>query len=367
MTLAADSRTSVAPLGHAAPLARLALLVVVLLVAYASLFPFTGWTDVGIAPFAYLRAPWPQYWVGTEIAANVAAYTPVGALVAWAVYPRVRGLAALLLAGLIGGGLSGSLEALQTFLPDRISSNVDLAANSMGALLGGLFAVFTAPHLIGRSTLLKWRLRWFTPDAGPALMLSALWILVQIPRQPMLFGTGEFWLLLGDWAAFPAELIGEFWSPEPVHRVWAEQFCAAVSLVAVSMMLLHRTRPVPARGLLPVALIALALGIKVLMQPLAVPGQDTHLWVTEGAIVGTIAGAVLAVLCSYLPAGAQRMLAITALIVQLMIVNLFPADQYFGMATVMRTGWLHLESLTLGLSVVWPVAALIWLTRRPMA
>lgn len=115
---------------------------------------------------------------------------------------------------------------------------------------------------------------------------------------------------------------------------------------------------------MPLALIVLALGIKILMQPLAVPGQADHLWITEGAVVGTCAGAVLAVLCAYLPTGAQRMLAISALLAQLAIVNLFPADQYFGMTTVMRTGWLHLESLTLGLSVIWPVAALVWLTRR---
>ena len=39
----------------------LALLYAALIV-YASLFPFTGWRDQGIVPWAYLRAPWPRYW-----------------------------------------------------------------------------------------------------------------------------------------------------------------------------------------------------------------------------------------------------------------------------------------------------------------
>lgn len=364
MVTVADREAPPRVQGHAAPLARLALLIVLLLVAYASLYPFTDWVDVGVPAFAYLWAPWPRYWVGTEIAANVAAYVPAGALLVWAVYPRMRGALAVLLAVLVGGGMSAGLEALQTFLPDRIASNVDLAANSAGALLGALFGVATASRLIGRSALLQWRIRWFTPEAGPALILTALWVLVQIPRQPMLFGTGEFWLILGDWAAFPAELIGDVWLPEPSQRIWAEQLCTAVSLVAVSMLLLHTAKPVRARGVLPIALVALAVGIKILMQPLAVPGIDPDAWVTQGAVVGAAAGVALAIVFSYLPHNAQRVLAITALLVQLMIVNLFPADQYFGMSTVMRTGWLHLESLTLGLSVIWPVAALVLLTRQ---
>ena len=364
MVSATDREPPVRVQGHAAPLARLALLIVMLLVGYASLYPFTGWVDVGVPAFAYLWAPWPRYWVGTEIVANIAAYAPAGALLVWAVYPRVRGVLAVLLAVLVGGGMSAGLEALQTFLPDRIASNVDLAANSAGALIGALFGAATASRLIGRSALLQWRTSWFTPGAGPALILTALWIFVQIPRQPMLFGTGEFWLILGDWAAFPAEMISDFWTPEPSQRIWAEQICTAVSLVAVAMLLLHSAKPVKARGILPVALVVLALAIKIVMQPLAVPDLDPYVWVTQGALVGGCAGLALAIVFSYLPHNAQRVLAITALIVQLLIVNLFPADQYFGMSTVMRTGWLHLESLTLGLSVIWPIAALVLLARQ---
>ena len=42
------------------------------LVIYASLYPFTGWRDVGVAPWAYLRAPLPQYWTRFDVGANLA-------------------------------------------------------------------------------------------------------------------------------------------------------------------------------------------------------------------------------------------------------------------------------------------------------
>ena len=361
------SAMSASPVLHGAPLARLALSIIVLLVVYASLYPFSGWVDVGVPAFAYLRAPWPQYWVGSEIVANVAAYLPVGALFVWAVYPACRGLLAVALAVMGCGLLSGALEALQTYLPNRIASNVDLAANTAGALLGALVGTATASWLIGHGALARWRQRWFRAEAGPALILAMLWVFMQIPRQPMLFGTGELWLL-GDWAALPSDVVGFLWSPEPAQRIVAEQVCTAAAVVGAAMLLLSMARPVPARGILPVVLVACAVLAKAALQPLAVPGQAPGAWVTTGAAAGTAAGLLLATGMAYLKPAWQRGLGIAALCVQLAIVNLFPSDQYFDMTTAMaRTGWLHLESLTLGLSVIWPLAALFFLVRRRSA
>lgn len=355
------------PVRHGAPLARLTLAIVILLVVYASLYPFSGWVDVGISAFAYLRAPWPQYWVGSEIVANVAAYLPVGALFVWAVYPACRGLLAMALAVACCGLLAGVLEALQTYLPNRIASNVDLAANAGGALLGALAGTATAARLIGDGALARWRQRWFRPEAGPALILAVLWVFMQIPRQPMLFGTGELWLL-ADWAALPSDVVSLLWSPEPAQRVVAEQICTAAAVLGAAMVALYVARPVPARGILPAALVACALLVKSALQPLAVPGLAPGAWITAGSAVGTAAGLLLATGLAYAGPAWQRALGIAALCVQLAIVNLFPSDQYFDVTTAMaRTGWLHLEPLTLGLSVIWPLAALVFLIRRRLA
>ena len=56
---------------HASPLARLAVFLVGALIVYASLYPFTGWTDTGVPAFAYLTAPLPRYWLGGEVLANI--------------------------------------------------------------------------------------------------------------------------------------------------------------------------------------------------------------------------------------------------------------------------------------------------------
>ena len=49
-------------------------LIYVVLVVYASLYPFEGWRDQGIAPWAFLASPLPKYWTGFDVAANVAGY-----------------------------------------------------------------------------------------------------------------------------------------------------------------------------------------------------------------------------------------------------------------------------------------------------
>ncbi len=60
-----------------------------LLVVYASLYPFTGWTDNGISPFAFLSAPKPRYITEFDLLTNVLGYCPFGALVVLALHPRI--------------------------------------------------------------------------------------------------------------------------------------------------------------------------------------------------------------------------------------------------------------------------------------
>ena len=50
------------------------------LIVYASLYPFADWRDQGIAPWAFLTAPWPKYWTGFDVASNVIGYVPAGFL-----------------------------------------------------------------------------------------------------------------------------------------------------------------------------------------------------------------------------------------------------------------------------------------------
>jgi len=89
------------------------LLVYVVLVAYASLYPLSGWRDVGVSPFAYLGEPWPRYITVFDTVANVAGYLPFGFLATAVLQPRLRGLAAFAATVAVAAVLSLVLEAGQ--------------------------------------------------------------------------------------------------------------------------------------------------------------------------------------------------------------------------------------------------------------
>ena len=124
------------------------------LIVYASLYPFADWRDQGIAPWAYLWAPWPKYWTGFDFAVNVAGYVPFGFLCALAVL-RTRGGASawrvVLRATAAGAAIAFSMETLQSYLPVRIPSNVDLALNTAGTVIGAVLAAIAGglcTHLV---------------------------------------------------------------------------------------------------------------------------------------------------------------------------------------------------------------------------
>ena len=150
----------------------LALLYAALIV-YATLYPFTGWRDVGVAPWAYLQAPLPQYWTRFDVGANLVGYAPLGFLLALALMRMRSGWPAVTLATLAAACLSLVLEALQTYLPLRVASNVDFGLNAAGGLAGAVAAwVLERVGAIDRWRRL--RARWFVRNSRGALVLLAL-------------------------------------------------------------------------------------------------------------------------------------------------------------------------------------------------
>ena len=173
-----------------ASLAGYVALAYTLVIVYASLQPFTGWRMPPPEVLAFLTAPWPRYITASDIALNVAAYLPLGAMLFYALRPPLAAAFAFVLATLLAILLSLLLESAQMFLPTRIASNVDLISNGAGAALGALGAMLLT---LGNNPLAALRVKivrtGLLGDAG--IILIALWIVIQFQPSPLAFGSGN--------------------------------------------------------------------------------------------------------------------------------------------------------------------------------
>jgi VanZ family protein len=173
---------------------RGALAIYVLVLIYASLNPFLGWQ----LPRAYTLLTWPKYITLFDVFINIIAYAPLGALLASLFRRRLMVLrpshprlfatvGALLMAAL----LSIALEFAQSFLPDRVSTPLDVVSNSIGGLLGAMLVMLP----IGRvliAAIVRWRGAHFAHRAstGWGLLLLAIWFVAQLNPAIPFFEAG---------------------------------------------------------------------------------------------------------------------------------------------------------------------------------
>jgi len=185
------------------------------LIVYASLYPFTEWRSQGIAPWAFLGAPWPKYWTGFDVLSNLLGYIPLGFLVAlaaarsgWRVWSGVAGV-------LLPGVLSLLMEAAQTYLPQRVPSEVDWLLNTAGAAIGtGLSLLLLRLRVLGSWE--QFRERWLLAETHGALLLLLLWPFATLYPTPVPFGLGQFWVRLDAYARQQLEGTSFLaWLPQP--------------------------------------------------------------------------------------------------------------------------------------------------------
>ncbi len=157
------------------------------LILFESLAPLSGWREP-VGPVFLVLFEWR--YSRFDLAANIAAYAPFGFLLAMSFFPRLNVAGAILAAALIGTGVSFAVEVAQVYLPGRVSSKVDLAANAAGSALGALAALVAS-----RTTILSdLRDAWFTNgrwgDLGIALV-ALLIIASAKPATPLLGNLGK--------------------------------------------------------------------------------------------------------------------------------------------------------------------------------
>lgn len=357
----------------ASTFARVGLLMYVLLIVYASLFPFAGWRDNGILPYAFLFGPLPHYWTVFDALTNVIGYIPFGILIAFAAYPHARGTWAILLALAGGVLLSGSMEAAQTFLPSRVSSNLDLYTNVTGSLAGGIAGVLLTPTFLEQSRFLSLRRHWFFDDAGRGLIVAGLWPLAQIYPQAYLFGHGQLSPILSDWLSGWLEESIDLAAllragiELTIEQYWlAETAITACGMTGAVLLLLVTLKPAAPRAPLALLLVAATLAFKTLANALLFNPANAFSWLTPGALGGLMFGGVMLFGLSFAPAVAQRRIAVLMLTVSLLFVNLLPSNPYFAatLQSWVQGKFLNFNGAAQFLSLMWPAFALWFLLHR---
>ena len=144
---------------------------------------------------------------------------------------------------------------LQTYLPSRIPSNLDLATNGLGAFAGAGLALRFGVGLLsgGRIHALRHRLFLSGHRYDLGLVLLALWLFTQLNPETLLFGNGD----LRDLLEHPPAAL----HPAKVF-IQMEASVAACNLIAIGLFLSGLTQDhQPLRRLL-LALLLGALALK---------------------------------------------------------------------------------------------------------
>lgn len=354
--------------------ARVSLLIYLLLIIYASWYPFSGWRDVGLTPWAFLSAPLPHYWTVFDVWTNVLGYMPLGLLTVLVLPRKISLVWTVILVTVAGILFSGVMEAVQTYLPTRVSSNLDLLTNSIGAMLGSILGAIFRYRFGPESKLLLLRERWFNREASHGMVMVALWPVAQLAPLNHLFGFGQVTSMLSswlsDWFEQPIDLAA--WMTNDVQlsaeQYWmTESIITACGLIAAGLMLLILLRKGAPKVALTLFLIWVTLSVKAFASALLFTPENVLVWLTPGALTGLLVGAVILVALGFTPQRLQRWVAALALIISLVVVNVIPDNPYFveTLQTWSLGKFLNFNGAAQFLALLWPFFTL-WFLFHPM-
>ena len=181
------------------------------LIVYGSLYPFSDWRMPETGVFDFVSAGLPRYLTRTDILTNVLAYMPLGLVLTLYLRRYVGPKTTLVVTVMSGTLLSFTMEGLQTYLPRRVSSNIDLFTNIGGTLIGALLSGLVDERTLSGRKLNAWRFALFQRGrlADLGLVILAMWALSQLsPLAPSLdigklrHGLAPLWNTLHNLALF---------------------------------------------------------------------------------------------------------------------------------------------------------------------
>ena len=345
------------------------------LIVYASLYPFSGWRVPGVSPWAFLALGWPRWWTWFDLVANLLGYVPLGALVFGAlVRTGSKARTALVLAFGAGLALSLTMELLQNFLPRRVSSNVDLGLNALGALCGAGLG-WIVHH---RGGIDRWQVardRWFIRRSAGALALLLLWPFGLLLPLPVPLGVGQ--VLARVQVAIADAVQGtvlaptfESWMTAGLNRVAlspAGDFALiGLGLLAPCMIAFSVAQPGWRRIVLAFGATALGGAATTLSTALNFGPEHALAWRTPQALTALAAGLSIAVLLSAVPRRAAAGLGLMALTALVTIIAQAPADPYFAQSLSLweQGRFIRFHGAARWVGWLWPYAAILYLLTR---
>ena len=340
------------------------------LIAYASLYPFTGWRwPPGLDVASLLALPWPPWRSPFDIVANIAGYLPLGLLVYGACVrnglPAGRGAATAAVAAAV---LSYLLEVVQTLLPARVPSRLDWVLNLTGACLGAALGVLL--HRLG--WLERWQVlrdRWFARRAGGALVLLLLWPVGLLFPAPVPLGVGQVGQRLKDMAVSALEgtpwsdAVAE-WALPPVEKAAlsppAELVAIALGLLAPCLVAFTAARPGWRRVLLAVGAGARGVVAMTLSTALNFAPEHALAWLTPVTLPALGVGILLAALCAPIGRRTAAGLGLVVLTALIAVVAQAPSDPYYAdsLQAWEQGRFIRFHGLVQWLGWLWPFATL---------
>ena len=346
-------------------------LALICLIVYASLYPFTDWRNQGISPLIYVTAPLPKYWTGFDVATNVLGYAPLGFLLTLASLRSGHMRWAMLLAVLGALLLSLSLETLQSYLPSRIPSNVDLVLNTLGAAVGAYIAwALEKLGALGRWS--RFRARWLAPDARGAMALLVLWPVALLFPAAVPMGLGQVFERLET--ALADALQGTpflVWLPvreielQPLVPL-AELVCVALGALIPLLLGYGVVRTLWRRATFGLMTLAAGVAVSALTAALSYGPEHAWAWLDLPVRAGLMLAAVLALVLLPLGRRGAAAFALLALTIQLSLLNQAPASAYFAqtLQTWEQGRFIRFHGLVQWLGWLWPYATLLYLLDR---
>lgn len=341
------------------------------LVVYASLYSTFEWRDQGIAPWAFLAAPLPRYWTWFDVWTNVLGYAPLGFLLALSGLRSGRTRWPVVLATMGGGLLSLVMEALQSYLPSRVPSNVDFALNTAGTAVGAVLAL----GLQRAGTIDHWsrfRARWFATDARGAMVLLALWPWALLFPAAVPLGLGQVLERVESWVA---DMLADtpFLDWLPVRDIELQPMVPAAEVVCVMLGALIPCligygviSSIRRRVWFMVMLTFVGVAATALSAALSYGPAHAWEWWSLPVRVGWAAALVASVLLLPVPARGCAALALLALVLHLSVLNQAPTSAYFAqtLQTWEQGRFIRFHGLAQWLGWVWPFAAVVYLVVR---